>query len=734
MTKKMLPLAIVLLTVACVTAQTIATSTSSAAQQSAATQKASPTPEPESVDDVVRITAKLVQLDLVVTDKTGKQVTDLKPEDFEIFEDGRAQPITHFSYIFTGPTSGPTATDATAGTAAGTPPPAPLRREKVKRTIAVVIDDLGMSFETTVSARAALKKFVNEQIQPGDLVAILRTGGAIGVLQQFTADRRQLLAAVEQVRWNRCGRGGIRVLSSVGNAYEPLICGADSVRASVEGIRSIISGMRDLPGRKSVILFADGFPIDKEKNLLMPDLANVSYPQSGIADKSFALPKIAGQPMYFDAVSLLTETAIRASVVVYAVDTRGLQVLSVTSADQVGGYSGQAQGRLLEQRSRENLEGRPESAELAEKTGGFMVQNTNDLNLGLNRIMQDQQGYYLIGYRPGGETFDRRFHKITARVRTRSDLNVRTRSGFYGMTDETSRPAKPTAVDRFQLALASPFAAGEIDVRLTPAFTSLPDVGPVLRSMLHINARDLTFKEEPGGWRSAELVLRSLLLGEQGRIVDEHRRAFTVRLRGATFERVQSQGFDYVFNMPAKKPGAYQFRIALLDTISSRVGSAGQYVEVPDLKKNRLALSGIVLNAAGPGATAAAEPAPSSLDATEGALKPQPAGANAAARRFQRNTSLNYDYMVFNASGGSAGGQLTTLVRLFRDGKLVFEHSSPAEIMQQPDPTRVLVGGRMRLGTNLLPGEYVIQITVTDPSAKKGQGTATESADFEIVD
>jgi hypothetical protein len=215
-------------------------------------------------------------------------------------------------------------------------------------------------------------------------------------------------------------------------------------------------------------------------------------------------------------------------------------------------------------------------------------------------------------------------------------------------------------------------------------------------------------------------------------VVDEHRRAFTVRLRGATFERVQSQGFDYVFNMPAKKPGGYQFRVALLDTTSSRVGSAGQYVQVPNLKKKQLALSGIVLNGAGPEGASGSEPARSAGDTDEGGLKP--ASPNAAARRFQRNTALNYDYMVFNAGGNSASGQLTTLVRLFRDGQLVFKHESPAEIMQQPDPTRVLVGGRLRLGTNLVPGEYVIQITVTDPAAKKDHGTATESADFEIVD
>jgi hypothetical protein len=305
-------------------------------------------------------------------------------------------------------------------------------------------------------------------------------------------------------------------------------------------------------------------------------------------------------------------------------------------------------------------------------------------------------------------------------------LSVRTRTGFFGVTDEKARPAQPTAVDRFQVALTSPFAASEIDVRLTPVFTSLPNVGPVLRSLLHIDARKLSFKEEPDGWRSEQLVLRGLLFGESGQIVDEYRRAFTVRLRGATFERVQSQGFDYVFNMPAKKPGSYQFRIAIIDTSSSRVGSAGQFVEVPDLKNKRLALSGIVLNEAMPGGTSGL--GTSAVDATEGPLK----AANSDARRFRVNGSINYDYLVFNA-GDTTGGQLTALVRLFRDGKLVFEHESPAEVLRQIDSARALVGGRLRLGTNLLPGDYVMQLTVTDPAGEKGQGSATELADFAVV-
>src|SRR5262249_16931076 len=156
----------------------------------------SPTPptnqqKPEDVD-IVRITSNLVQVDAVITDKDGKVVPDLKPDEVEISEDGRKQKITHFSYNAL-ETPAPENRVKSAPDKNAVPiPPGTLKPEDVRRTIAIVVDDLGLSFESTYYVRRALKKFVDEQIQPGDLVAIIRTGGGIGALQQFTNDKRQL--------------------------------------------------------------------------------------------------------------------------------------------------------------------------------------------------------------------------------------------------------------------------------------------------------------------------------------------------------------------------------------------------------------------------------------------------------------------------------------------------------------------------------------------------------------
>ena len=173
-----------------------------------------PTLRDASVQDVVKITTNLVQVDVVVT-KDGQQVTDLKPEDFQIFEDDRQQTITSFTYV-----SNTNRVDQTASSgslrstdteAPGPVKPIPLRQ--VGRTMAVVIDDLGMSFESMARVRHQLARFINEKLDPTDLVAIIRTGGDVGALQQFTTDRQVLLNAVSTLRWNPCSRMGATVIS-----------------------------------------------------------------------------------------------------------------------------------------------------------------------------------------------------------------------------------------------------------------------------------------------------------------------------------------------------------------------------------------------------------------------------------------------------------------------------------------------------------------------------------------
>ena len=710
-----------------------------------------PTPSPTEVDEdeVVRITTNLVQVDAVVLDRDGRQVTDLRAEDFEVSEDGKQQAITNFSYVDTAPAAPSRPAAARPGGAA--PPALRARREQVRRTIAIVVDDLGMAFANLPPARRALRKFIDEQVQPGDLVAVIRTGGEVGALQQFTTDKRQMSAAVERVRYNPCSRRGIEGGPTL-PAIPPPLCSYGSERGTLNALRYTVEGMRELPGRKSLIIFSDSLSL-YERNLdefaglepatggparpTIPGRANSPFGRLPGVNSPETSPEVrrAERHMITDPLKQLGEMAVRASVVIYTIDTRGLQTLGLTAADDTSGLSPDQVTNALGARRSDDFEAGEGAAALTEQTGGFRVRNANDIPRALGRIMEDLKGYYLLGYRPRGETFDRRFHRITVRVKNRPGLQVRSRRGFFGLVEE-ERTAPRTIADRFNLALASPFSAGDIGVQLTPVFGDIPALGPFLRAMLHIDTAGLTFTPDGDGWEKSEIVLRGILFGDNGSVADEHRHAFTLRMRGNALQRIRRDGLEYAFNVPVKKPGAYQFRVAVLDRASSRVGSAGQFVEVPDLKKNRLAISGIVVSGAGKADAQPAAASSSVADAKEGAVESRgdPA-ASPSVRRFRSNTLFDYGYVVYNARAERGRPpQLFSQTRLFRDGRLVYTGQElPLPVDAQTDHKRVLGGARINLGDELPPGEYVLQVTIRDALAKGEHSTASQWIDFEIV-
>jgi VWFA-related protein len=686
-----------------------------------------PTPQqtpPSDKEDTVRITTNLVQVDAVVT-KDGKPVNDLKAEDFEIFEDGHRQVITNFAYVSNVPDS-VTPADVKAAVKNSRDknippiPAAPVRLNDPHRIVALVIDDLGSSAESMSQVRRQLRKYVNEQLQPNDLVAIIRTGGDVGALQQFTNDKRVLQSAIDKAQWNICSRVGPTVFQPAGLSDGAFgqdtttgLCGGRSVGSTMRSLRFILQSMAELPGRKSMVIFSDSIPREEQEVTM----------SLGEEDSDRVFPSARN---YYYVLQKLAEIAIRASVVIYGVDTQGLQYTGVTAADMIGGSSRNMTNQInAVQRSRSLLLWqRREGAELlARETGGFMVQNSNDYRL--NRIMEDQQGYYLLGYRPTEETFNRHFHHIKARVK-RSGLSLRTRKGFYGISEDDAKLAQRTPIDKTNLALISPFGAHDVDVELTSFFANSQATGSLLRSFMYINAKDLTFADNGDGWQATNVEIRGIIFGNNGDVVDQVNYTRRLRIRAEAYEQALRDGLALQFDMPIKKPGPYQLRVSVRDLASSRIGSAGQFVSVPNLGNQRLALSGIVLG----GAVAASQPKQSAT-ASDGPVTDSP-----AIRRFSPGANLQFACVIYNGAidAASRRPQLTMLARLFHDGKIV--QTSPlmsVDATNQPDLARIITAGLVQLNTDLEPGKYFLQLVVSDPLSKDKQGEAMQWIDFEVV-
>lgn len=693
---------------------------------------------PDDGEDVVKITTTLIQLDVTVTDSKGNPVKDIKPEEIEIYENGEKQKVSNFSFISGAaektnePVDKPEKKNVPV-----LPPTTTVRPGQIRRTIALVVDDLTLSFQSVYYVRSALKKFVDEQMQDGDLVAIIRTGAGIGALQQFTSDKRQLYAAIEKVRWNPIGNGGVGAFAPIeptlddaarqmkksgeddndddDDAASP-ISDLNSFRESVfatgtlGAINYVVRGMQELPGRKSVMLFSDGFALfTKSKN--------------GFIDSSRVL----------DSLRRLVDAANRASVVIYTMDARGLVVTGLTAADNTSGKSAQQIEQSLSDRNAKLFDTQEGLIYLAKQTGGLSVINNNDLSGGIRRMLNDQS-YYLIGYEPDEEVFDpqkRRFNTIEVKVK-REDVRVRYRSGFFGVSDDEIAKIPKTNLtpsQKIMNALTSPFANNEIPLRLNAVFGNDPKQGgSYIRSFLHINTDNIKFTDTPDGKKKAVFDVLGVAFGDNGMLVDNVNKKFTATVDEETYKLVKEKGFIYDFVFPIKKAGAYQLRVAVYDTASENVGSANQFVEAADINKKQLMLSGVIVS------NLTLKDWQNIMDGKE-PEKPLDPISDTALRQFKRGTVLSYGAAVYNPKIGAAGKpDLTSQIKLFKDGKAIYEGKvQPISSDNIKDVQRIGANGSLTLGMKMEPGEYVLQVIVTDNLAKKKRQTVSQFVPFELV-
>ncbi len=695
-----------------------------------------PTRTPPPDDDVLKISTTLIQADVTVTDKDGKVVTDLKPEDFEVYENGKKQDITNFSFISvdakfapTEPVKSPTATKNSIPI-----PPVKLKAEQVRRTYALVVDDLGLNFGNVFWVKQSLKKFVNEQMQEGDLVAIVRTGSGIGALQSFTSDKRQLLAAIDKVKWNSQGRSGISTFAPITQSLKEDLAGVkkadggmrnpvgseedNQFEKEIEEFRNenfsvgtlgalnyIIRGMRDLPGRKAVMLFSEGFALtykDKDNDIPKPNRIQ-------------------------NAMRVLADMANRSSVVIYTLDPRGLQVPGMANAeDNIKNIFNSSPTAKLQDRDDMFRESQQSLRFLAYETGGFPFINQNSLDLGMRRVLADQSSYYLLGYQPDADIFDpkkNKFNQLEVKV-TRPGLKVRYRSGFFGVTDEKIQNVAQTPQQKLMNALTSPFGTSDVNLSLYPIYHNDAKDGDMIQALVYIDAKDLRFTEL-GGNRKANFDIVAMTFGDNGVPVNRISKNYTIEVSEKVYQNMLANGFVYTLGVPLKKAGAYQFRIALRDTNSDKVGAASQFVEVPNFKK-KMSVSNLILDNFTPEALQKIRLGGSRDNSDRTAL------LNTTLREFKRGTILRYDYVIYNPKQRQP---LIVQTRLIRDGKVIYEENpAPLKTGGQTDLMRLQSSGAITLGKNLEVGSYILQTIIVDAAAKGKDLFAMQFVEFEVVE
>jgi VWFA-related protein len=615
-----------------------------------------------------RVSVNLVQVDAVVTDSKGHHVTDLRAEDFEVIEDGRPQKITNFSYIALDP-------PRSSGAAPGQPPQG-LRKEDVRRSIVLMIDDLGFEAEADIvlPAMAAARKFVAEQMAPGDLVSVTTSRGGMGFYQQFTSDRRQLLAAIDHIaqrpdfgRWTVETPRNVHLVRD-----EPRYDVRPSEPPNPIGYLSwAIRGLRNVPGRKAVVLFSHSFT----------------------------------------APPALIDLANRSGVVIYVIDPHGadLRIESRPVADRPDELV--IRGQTVPLNAPYRL--------LAKQTGGlFMISAPGaSLSADLAGVLEDMSGYYLLGYqaeRSEGELKGRAIaHQIQVSVR-RGGLTVRARNGNMGVPDEAGAGSAPRTTHEFlQQALFSPFAAGSIRLRLDPTYAaSAPNPSnkrrrPWLRALLEASGDDLRFAAAEGGATKLTYSALVAVFKQDGTPAAADERTFTLNLTPEQAAQVRAAGIHAMMELPLDGAGPYLIRAAVRDENSGNMGSAYSFLAVPDFNKAEIALSSIKL-----------------------------AGSDSGWHGYSAGASVGFECEVFGIKKAPQPPQEPRVEMEIR----LFHSTGGAPVVDSeriPVPPATLaagfLAGRLQIGRDFEPGDYAMQLVAYDRLASPKKQIATQWTNLTVV-
>jgi VWFA-related protein len=558
-----------------------------------------PTPPPQDQDDVVRVNTELVQTDVMVFDKKGRFADGLTLEQFALKIDNKSQPISFLERATSG--SSAQARSAKSGSS-GTSSDSALTRG---RYVLFFVDDLHLAPASLMRTRKALLQFVDNGIGQKDLVAITSSSGQIGFLQQFTNDQIALRSAVARLNYRantktdmdsppmseyiaaqirsgdestisyyvselmkqnsfRAGNQQITLVSPqaarhlvIQRAQQIVTQSTPDTVNTLQLLEGLMRTVGQLPGRKLVFVISDGFFLnDRETNSR-------------------------------DRIKRVTEAAGRAGVIIYTLDARGLigEGLDVTNDRPID-----SQGLMVRSEIGENSAKQDGLNALARDTGGRPFRNTDrPMSEWVEQVLDETSNYYLLAWRPDSDEQKRgKFKRIEVSIVGRPDLTVRLRSGYFKtaplplLTTKKKPDTDPTKArdDDMRLVIDAPISQRQIPTELALSLSQMPGVGTRLTASIQMSREALTF-EPTDGKTISEVDIGGIFYDDKGKPVN----SFVGRLRiFPSPENSASAKQQAVYNFDAwLAPGLYQVRVGVRDIKSGRIGSAMQWIQIPNI-------------------------------------------------------------------------------------------------------------------------------------------------------
>jgi len=610
---------------------------------------------------VFRSQVNLVEVDATVVDGQGRFVPGLDAADFELLEDGVRQTIAFTQVV-------QLAMDAPEPlAAAATLAPSDVTTNATTfdgRLFVVVLDDLHITASRTTLARRLAREFVEHQIAPNDLTAVISTSGRAGGTQAFTADRALLVAAIDRAVGKKLISPGMATLANTaapeaGRAENAAGERIFSARSTFEALGAITRVLKNVPHRrKALVLISEGLDYD-------------------VASQVKAMSGMDPGRESRDGLGTFINEANRANLTLYAFDPRvytqgGDDFVDIASGPPKDTEDGSelVKSALVQddlRTAQDNLR------VLATSTGGFAATTSlKAVSDGFTRVRAEASNYYLLGYYPTREARDSHFRSIEIRCR-RPGVTVHARRGYApasvstAKTDVSRIDTQSDASPALRDALSAPLPVSGFTLTASPVVFRGKGQNASVLVVVHADGAGVTFTPK-GERRQGDVELAAVAIDDHGKTRAGQRSIVEMPLAPRLADFVHTAGvvLELRLDLP---PGRYQLRVAGRDVGSGRVGTVHMDLEVADLSPRPVSMSGIVLTADQAGVI----PAPKPDAQVQSMLR----GTPITVRSFDASDRLTAAVEVYETEARRTDGKRAVAVSVVAaDGRVVFRQEA----------------------------------------------------------
>ncbi|HLH05939.1 MAG TPA: VWA domain-containing protein [Terriglobales bacterium] len=646
-----------------------------------------------------RTTSDLVLVDVVAHDKSGNLVRDLKQSDFTILEDGKPQHLLSFDIerpeatqqLNTAQTEAHGPSQVTVQQAVTNAPilsGAKVAPDEVrdKRLILLFFDLSAMEPEEVDRAVKSAMNYVDKQMSPADLVSIVTLGNSMSVVQDFTTDHEALKRVLNGIN-NEEGQGfeqgqtgSSEGTPDTGSQFTPddTEYNLFNTDRRLMAISTLAKALAQLPQKKSVLYFAGGMQ------------------RTGVENQS--------------ELRAAVNAAVRSNLSLYTVDSRGLEALPPGGQAQnaslrgTSAYSGAAVTSDLDS----NFSSQETLVTLASDTGGKAFLDTNDFSSAFKKVQQDTSLYYLLGYRSTNKAMDGHYRHIKVVV-NRRDLKLEYRSGYFGPRDFLHF-TKEDREKQLEDELMSEFPVTDLPVYVDTSYFRLRGNDYFVPASIVVPGSYIPFKQSSDKDK-ATLDIIGLVRESSSKFPIANVRE-TVKLAVGANQTVKRKNVQYntAFML---SPGTYHVKFVVRENESGKIGSFESDFTVPDLKKESLKMSSVVL------ATQFAQP---------GKLKQNPLIRDGKelvpnlSHVFTADQQLTIYYEVYDPAkekskaARAKGERIRVLTNVkFFSGRLKTYETPLVEADQINTPEREATSFQLEVPlSQLRPGNYMCQVSVVD--------------------